>query len=134
MIDKVNEIFTGVATVVRAAFDGVKVVGEYTRTPSEFPCVTIDEISNTTVGKLIDNTHDDKFSGVVYRVQVFSNATAGKKTECRGIFNTVDAEMLKLGFRRVTYSTTPEIYSSTIYSITATYEGIISADNYIYRR
>jgi hypothetical protein len=39
-----------------------------------------------------------------------------------------------LGFRRISYSTTPEIYESTIYSITATYEAVASVEGTIYKR
>jgi len=39
-----------------------------------------------------------------------------------------------MGFRRVTYTTTPEIYDSTVYNITATYEAVISSAGYVYKR
>lgn len=134
MIDYQNEIFTQVATSVRAKHTGVFVTGEYTRRPSEFPTVTLDETENVTVGELVDSSDVEKFSGVTYRLQVFSNKTSGKKSEARAIFATADSVMLGLGFRRITYTTTPEIYESTIYSITATYEAIVGANGYVYKR
>lgn len=134
MIDYQNEIFTEVATAVRKNHDGTTVTGEYTRSPSKFPTVTVDEIENVSVASLIDSSHDEKFSGVTYRLQVFSNKTSGKKAEARFIFATADKVMLGLGFRRITYTTTPEIYDSTVYSITATYEAIVDASGVIYRR
>lgn len=134
MLDYMNEIFTQVATSVRAKHEGVSVSGEYTRRPSQFPTVTLDEIDNVTVAELVDSSDVEKFSGVTYRVQVFSNKTGGKKSEARAIFATADSVMLGLGFRRITYTTTPEIYESTIYSITATYEAIVGADGFVYKR
>lgn len=134
MIDCQNEIFTRVATTVRSAHKGTTVTGEYTRSPSKFPTLTLDEIENVTVDSLVDSSDEEKYSGVTYRLQVFSNKTAGKKTEAREIFTTADKVMLGLGFRRITYTTTPEIYDSTIYSITATYEAIIGVDGVIYKR
>ena len=71
---------------------------------------------------------------VTYRLQVFSNKQNGKKTEAREIFATADAEMRRMGFRRVSYTTTPEIYKSTVYEITATYEAIVSWDGFVYVR
>jgi hypothetical protein len=134
MIDYQNEIFTAVATAVRAMHTGAMVIGEYTRSPSQFPAVTLDEIENVTVPALVDSSDEERYCGVTYRLQVFSNKTAGKKAEARAVFSTADAVLFGLGFRRTTYTTTPEIYDSTIYSITATYEAIIDADGVIYSR
>lgn len=134
MINVLNEIFDTVATAVREAHIGATVTGEYTRKPSKFPTVTLDEASNTMVGRLEDSSHEEKFAGVVYRLQVFSNKRSGKRAEAREIFATADAEMRRMGFQRVAYTTTPEIYESTIYQITATYEAVVSAAGYVYKR
>ena len=134
MIDFLNEIFTNVATSVRTAHPGATITGEYTRQPSKFPTVTLDETENLTAAELVDSSDEEKFSALTYRLQVFSNKQSGKKAEARAIFSTADKVMLNLGFRRVTYTTTPEIYESTIYSITATYEAIAHANGVIYKR
>ena len=134
MIDKLNEIFTSVATSVRNKHTGTTVTGEYTRKPSKFPAVTLDEIQNVVVDRLEDSSNAENFAGVTYRLQVFSNKRTGKKAEAREIFATADAEMRRMGFRRVTYTTTPEIYDSTIYCIMATYEAVVSAAGYVYTR
>ena len=134
MIDFNNEIFSTVARAVRDNHVGVTVTGEYTRKPSKFPIVTVDEISNVMVDWLEDSSNEEKFAGVNYRIQVFSNKESGKKAEARAIFATADAEMRRMGFRRMAYTTTPEIYESTIYQITATYEGVISASGNVYKR
>lgn len=134
MIDYCNEIFSAVATDVRKEHPGTNVSGEYTRKPSEFPCLTVDEIENITVPELVDSSDVENFSGVTYRLQTFSNRIRGKKAEARKIFATADRVMLALGFQRVTYTTTPEIYDSTIYSIQATYRAIIDANGVVYKR
>lgn len=134
MLDFNNEIFTTVANSVRVNHTGTTVTGEYARTPSKFPSVTLDETSNVMVGWLEDSSGEEKFAGVTYRLQVFSNNQSRKKAEAREIFATADAEMRRLGFRRVSFTTTPEIYESTIYQITATYEAVISAAGYVYKR
>ena len=134
MIDYCNEIFTTVAKAVRAAHSGATVTGEFTRMPSKFPTVTLDETQNITMGNLVDSSHAENYSGVAYRLQVFSNKQNGKKAQARAIFSTADAVLRGMGLRRVTYTTTPEIYDSTIYSITATYEGVLSTAGYVYAR
>jgi hypothetical protein len=134
MIDVNNEVFQAVATAARNNHTSVTVTGEYTRQPSKFPMVTLDETQNVMVDSLEDSSNEEKFVGVTYRLQVFSNKQSGKRAEARAIFATADTEMRKMGFRRVAYTTTPEIYESTIYSITATYEAVVSAVGYVYKR
>ena len=134
MNDFLNEIFTTVATSLREEHQGVTVTGEYTRNPSKFPTVTLDEIENVMVDTLIDSSDEETYSGLTYRLQVFSNKQSGKKAEARALFATADKKIRSLGFRRVTYTTTPEIYESTIYSITATYEAVVDVNGVMYRR
>ena len=134
MIDFENEIFTAVATAVRSAHTGTTIKSEYIRSPATFPTVSLSEIDNVNVDALIDSSKEEKYAGLGYRLQVFSNKESGKKTEAKAIFKTADEILCGMGFRRRTYSTTPEIYNSTIFSITATYEAIASADGVLYRR
>ena len=86
------------------------------------------------VGNLEDSSKEEKFAGLTYKIQVFSNKQSGKKAEARAIFATADATMRRMGFQRVTFTVTPEIYESTIYQINATYEAIVSAAGYVYER
>ena len=134
MNDFLNEIFTLVAKELRSVYPGIFVTGEYTRQPSKFPAVTLDEIENVAALETLDSSRQENYSALSYRLQVFSNKESGKKAETRKIFATADQEMRQLGFRRVSYTTTPEIYESTIYSITATYEAIVGANGVMYKR
>lgn len=134
MNDFMNEIFTAVAVPVRKAYPDVTMTGEYTRKPSSFPAVTLDETENVIVDRLEDSSNEESYSGLSYRLQVFSNKVKGKKAEARAIFATADIIMRRLGFRRVGYTATPEIYESTVYSITAVYEAIIDKNGVIYKR
>ena len=134
MNDFENEIFTTVATGVRAEHPGTIVKGEYVRSPAEFPMATISEIENVMVEELMDSSGEENHSGLAYRIQVFSNKVGGKKSEAKAIFKTANKIICGLGFRRITYSTTPEIYDSTVYSIVATYEAIVDVNGVIYKR
>lgn len=134
MIDFYNEYFTIVADEVRKAHPGANVVGEFVRQPSRFPTVTLDEYENVMESWLEDSSGEENFAGVSLRLQVFSNKRHGKKSEARAIFATADAVMRKLGFRRVSYTTTPDHYDTMVYQITATYEAIISASGCVYKR
>ena len=134
MIDFENEIFTAVADAVRLLHSGATVKGEYIRSPASFPTVAFSEVDNVIVDALMDSSREEKYVGLGYRLQVFSNKEGGKKTEAKAIFKTADEILCGMGFRRRSYFTTPEIYNSTIFSITATYEAIASVDGVLYRR
>ena len=134
MIDIENELFTTVATDLRKKHEGVVVKGEYVRSPAEFPTVALSENENVMVDALMDSSGEEKYSALGYRLQVFSNKVGEKKAEAKAIFATADAKLRGMGFRRKSYTTTPEIYNSTIYSISATYEAIVDANGVTYRR
>lgn len=131
MIDFSNEIFNTAAVDLRSVYTGIRVVGEYVDTPSRFPTVTLDETQNVPVH--LDSAKLNKYARVQYRAQVFTNGE-GKRTQARKIYGTLDAIMQELGFVCVTYTTTPAIYNSEVYSIAATYEAVIGRDGKVYRR
>ena len=131
MIDYSNEIFNDAATVLRNAVSGITVIGEYVSSPTSFPTVTIDEIDNRQFQR--DSAKTEKFAAVRYRVQVFSNKSSGKRAEARSIFNVIDTRLAELGFTRKTYTTTPDVYNSSVYQITATFDAVIGADGVIYK-
>ena len=131
MIDVSNEIFDEVAKDLRLAYEEIKVVGEYVAAPSLFPTVTIDEIQN--VPTHLDSAGRNKYAMVTYRVQVFSNLKTGKRRQAREIYARLDDVLQELGLFAVTFTTTPTIYNSEVYCITATYEAVVDRNGVIYR-
>lgn len=130
MIDYSNEIFNAVATDLRSIYAGIKVVGEYVASPSLFPTVTIDEISN--VPAHLDSATLPKYASLQYRVQVFCNGV-GKRAKAREIYSSVEERLSSMGLVGVTYTTTPAIYNSEVYCITGTFRGVVDRDGVIYR-
>lgn len=130
MIDYSNEIFNTVATNLRSLYTGIQVIGEYTESPARFPTVTLDEVQNVPVH--LDSATHNKYARVTYRTQVFCNGD-GKRGKAREIFKSLDQMLQELGLYVKTYTTTPAIYNSEVYCITATHEGVIGADGTIYR-
>ena len=131
IIDYSNEIFNEVAVRLRSIFSRLRVVGEYVQTPTSFPCVAMDETQN--VPTHLDSAVENKYARVQYRVQVFSNLENGKRAEARKIYAEVDSIMQAMGLICKTYTTTPAVYNAEIYSITATYEGVIDRAGVVYR-
>lgn len=131
MIDYSNEIFNEVAVRLRSIFSGIRVVGEYVQSPTSFPCVAMDETQN--IPTHLDSAAENKYAHVQYRVQVFSNLENGKRAQAREIYAATDLVMQELGFVCKTYTTTPAIYNAEVYSITATYEGVVDQAGVVYR-
>lgn len=131
MIDVSNDVFTALANEIRDKHSPVTVIGENVRVPNQFPCVTIDETYN--VPSQIDTSNKEPFDAVTYRVQVFCTGE-GKRSQARKIFKTVSDFCWGLNLTRKTYTTTPDVYNSSIYQITATFEAEVRQDGMIFRR
>ena len=131
MIDVSNEIFTALATAVRTNHSPVQVIGESISVPAIFPCVAIDEIYN--VPSHLDTSVQEAYNAVTYRVQVFASGE-NKRAAARAIFKTVADACWDLNLIRKTYTTTPDVYNSSIYQISATFEADIRHDGMIFRR
>lgn len=131
MIDFSNEIFNGVSVHLRSLYPEIRLVGEYEATPSSFPTVTMDETQN--IPTHLDTARSNRYAEVVYRVQVFTNSKSGKRSQARSIYGIVDEKMQEMGFMAESYTTTPAIYNSEVYCITATYRGVVDREGVIYR-
>ena len=133
MVDIENELFTTVATALRAAYTGISVESITTYSPSKFPCVCIEETDNYSLTSTRDTASNDNHAVVVYEVNVYSNKAGGRKSEAKAILNTVDGIMNDLGFTRL--ARTPiNMDDATKYRLFARYRAAISNDKTIYRR
>lgn len=134
MIDIENEVFNRVATRVREQFPDIFIVGEYVSSPSSFPAVSLVEMDNSIREATIDSGSNENHANVMYEVNVYSNKTTGKKTECKEIIALIDNEMTAMGFVRSTITPVPNEYDSTIYRMVARYRAAVSNNHKIYRR
>lgn len=132
MIDIENEVFT---ILYNAILDkNVFVTSEYVPIPPRFPCVSIVEIDNQIYRNTRSSSTLENHAQVVYEINVYSNKSTGKKSECKAILSLLDKEMGKLGFTRVMSSPVSNIADNAIYRICARYRAVVSKDKKIYRR
>jgi hypothetical protein len=134
VIDVENEIFSKVAVAVRAAFPSVFMSGEYIRTPPKFPFVSLVEMSNTAYDRTQSSAGLENHASLMYEVNVYSNKTSGKKSECKAIAALIDNELATLGFSRTMLQPIPNMDDATIYRMTGRYTAVISKDKKLYRR
>ena len=134
MIDIENEVFNDVATEIRARYPDIYMVGEYVKTPPKFPCVSLVEMDNQSYQKTEDSGSNENHASLMYEVNIYSNKTIGKKTECKLIAALIDERMLALGFARTMLQPIPNLDDATIYRMVGRYSAVISKDKKIYRR
>ena len=134
MINIESEVFDSIAMVVRSEYPGAYVVGEYVKSPSQFPCVSIVEMDNVAYDKTQSSGGLENHADVTYEVNIYSNKTSGKKSECKVIASLIDTEFETLGFSRTMLQPIPNVDDATIYRMTGRYRGVVSKDLKIFRR
>ena len=134
MIDIENQVFDRVAKRVREQFPNIFIVGEYVKSPSSFPAVSLMEMDNSSREDTADSGSNENHVNVMYEINVYSNKTTGKKSECKAIVALIDQEMTAMGFVRSTLTPVPNEYDSTIYRMVGRYRAAVSSKHEICRR
>ena len=134
MINVENEIFNIIATAVRDKYPDAYVVGEYVKTSSRFPCISVVEIDNSAYDKTQSSDSLENHADLTYEVNIYSNKSSGKKSECKEIASLIDDEFATLGFSRTMLQPIPNVDDATIYRMLGRYKGVISKDKIVYRR
>lgn len=119
MVTIESEIYTELAEALRSEFEGIFVSGEYVAAPPRFPAVSIEEADNYTATSELD-TDGEKFSVVMYEINIYTNKTVGKKSQAKAILAVIDNLLIGRNFTRLSAPPVPNIDSS-IYRITARY-------------
>ena len=134
MINVENEIFDIVSKAVRENCPSAFISSEYIRTPSKFPFVSLIEMSNTAYDRTQTNGSLENHASLMYEVNIYSNKTSGKKSECKAIASLIDNELAALGFSRTMLQPIPNMDDATIYRMTGRYTAVVSKDKKLYRR
>lgn len=75
----------------------------------------------------------EAMSLVMFEINVYSNKSEGKKTECKSIAKAIDEKMFSMNFRRLAFTPVPNLEDATIYRIIARYSAATDGENF-YRR
>lgn len=134
MIEIEYEIFSIMANAIKARYPDAYIVGEYVSAPSHFPCISIVEMDNKAYERTQTSDSLENHADVTYEVNIYSNKTSGKKSECRAIASLLDNEFATLGLSRTMLQPIPNANDATIYRMTGRYRGVVSKDKYVFRR
>lgn len=144
MIDKEAEVFTRVVDALLAADLGLtedNISTIYVNMPRVFPHVCI-EMSNS-FSAYEDNSLREKYTSMLFDINIYSNKQDGRKYECKRIAEVIDDTMRHMNFQRIALtpirnSTQTTVYGTdvhdeTVYRLAARYEGVAS-ETHFYRR
>lgn len=121
LIDVENEVYTRIAAPLRQQFSNINITGEYVKAPASFPHVSIVEADNYVSQGRLDSSNEERFATLMYEVNVYSNKTSGKKSECKSIMDYIDRIMYGMNFRRTERTPVPNLEDASIYRVTARY-------------
>ena len=134
MIDIENDVFNIVAKAVKAVYPDIYMSGEYVKSPSRFPCVSLVEMDNSAYIRTQTSSSGENHAELMYELNVYSNKKSGKKSECKAIASLIDNEMATLNFSRIMLQPIPNMDDATIYRIKGRYRAVASKYNMIFRR
>ena len=134
MVNIENDVFNIVSIAVKKVYPDLYISGEYVKSPSKFPAVSLVEADNSAYTKTQTSESVENHAELLYEVDIYSNKTSGKKSECKAIAALIDNELAALGFSRVMLQPIPNMDDATIYRIKGRYRAVASKDNMIFRR
>jgi len=133
----VNDIFAKVydpiAKALRTRFDGIYVTGEYVDAPPQFPAVSIIEADNYIDTDTMSSSLDERYTIVMFEVEVFTNKKGQKQTQAREILSFIDAILYDLNFTRLSVNPVPNMANNSIYRLVARYRAETDGTT-LYRR
>nr|DAE46526.1 MAG TPA: hypothetical protein [Caudoviricetes sp.] len=122
MIDIEKQIYTPIAKAAREKFPGLTVRGVYVKSPPKLPLLTIVEQDNYTVKARMDSSDTERFATVLYEVNIYSNNSDEKKSNCREIMRFVDNLFYRMNFTRLSMTPVPNMNDATIYRLNVRYQ------------
>ena len=131
MLDIENVVFTLVNEAVSEANPKAKCYGELIDIPPSFPCVTVEEKDNYVPEKYREGNKEEKYTQLMYEINVYSNKSTGKKSEARALLNAVDKVLNYNGFRRTTANAVT-MEDTHIYRMVARYSAIVDDEYFVY--
>lgn len=133
MIDIENKLYTSLTDLLANEIKNIHHSSVFVNSPSLYPFVSIEEIDNYTTQKTEDSSNVEKFTTVVYEINVYTSDTTRKKSSAKQITNIIDTYMFNLGFQRLSKSPI-QGDNEAIYRVVLRYLAIVSNRHEIFRR
>ena len=132
MINNESEIFTKITTALQDEDGSVKTSSVYTNSPSSYPFVSIELISNNVYESGVDSGDIENFAYLGYEIVVMTSGNT-RKSKAYSLLEVVDSELKQLGFTRIVLAPSQD-QNETLYRLVARYEAVVGKDLKVYRR
>lgn len=132
MIDIENEVFTRIEGKLRSDYSSIYITGEYNPAPSTFPAVSLIEEDNYEDRRHRDSSGEEKYAGLMYEVNVYSNLQTGRKSQAKEIMKIISDEMKAIGMTRTYKRPIPNKADTSIYRIIARFSAGVDQNKNIY--
>lgn len=133
MIDIENEVITLLYNAVHPTYDTAQFESTLNLSPSVFPCICVEEVSNLTYNSSADSKSNENHASVIIEINIFTNLTSGKKAQAKAISKLIDGAMVSTGFQR-TMSNPAALNNGTMYRMILRYSGVVSSNNTVFGR
>lgn len=134
MIDVESEVFSRIKAAVTIEVPDINMVSESANIVKKFPCVFLYESDNYANEATATTSDSENHAELMYTVEVYSNKSGLKKSECKKIMSIIDREFSNIGFTRISMQPIPNQPDGALYRIVARYRAVVSKDKTIYRR
>jgi hypothetical protein len=132
MIDVESQVYTKVATALRAVYADILVMSRTIFEPAEYPCVCIEQTDSFAVLQTRDSASNENHMEIAYTVNVYSMKENTAKSEAKAIMAIVDDTMTAMGFT-LAGCVPVSMGEAQKYRLTARYRAIVGRDETIYR-
>jgi hypothetical protein len=101
------KVYSPIATALKEEYSGIFVTSEPTPIPEKPLVVGIVQMDNYMSINRLDNSGRERFSTLMFQVDVYSNKQTGKKSQCKEVIDFVDKMMFDLNFTRLSLTPIP---------------------------
>ena len=127
------EVYTALANLLHLHFPGIDVSSDFSRSPSEFPHVSIEQSDAPLVPERQDTKGEANYWRVVFTVEIYSNRLGSKKRECKEIAGVIDDWMIAHNFTRLILAPMDYLNDASIFRMVGRYQASTDGSMF-YRR
>lgn len=121
MIEVESKVYSPIYLALREEYGtGIFVTSEPVAIPNKPLVVGIVQQDSYSSQRRQDNTLKEKFSTVMFQVDVYSNKAPGKKSQCKEVMGFVDKLLFRMNFMRISLNPVP-MEETGYYRLTARY-------------
>ena len=130
MIDVENQVYDELCKALRSVKKDIATSSVFQNTPSSFPFVSCEMITNTKSISLADMCGEEKGADTAFEINIYSKSS-NKKTEAKEISQIVADYFNSIGFWRNSYVPFQE---NETYRIVMQFSAVVSKNHITYRR